>query len=209
MIISLMKKILHSSPEIIRRNKGRNVHSNYGMRRNFDALFCAVDEVSHGAEYLYHTQTIAASDGGSVSSGSPSSETLPWDESQHSSYSSQLYAEYQDHDEETTSYGKTKQRSAANQRERKRMKSINDAFENLRDFIPLPLSERKKLSKVDTLKYAIMYIGNMTEILQQYEDTLYYRKKKHSETPKKVIMKCKQESSGECACLFSLNLCSL
>lgn len=85
--------------------------------------------------------------------------------------------------------GKKRQhRTAANQRERKRMKSINDAFDHLRQNIPLPESERNKLSKVDTLKYAIMYIGNMTEILQQYEDTLYYRKKKHSEAPKKVVV---------------------
>lgn len=68
------------------------------------------------------------------------------------------------------------------------MKSINDAFDDLRQNIPLPESERSKLSKVDTLKYAIMYIGNMTEILQQYEDTLYYRKKKHSEAQKKVVV---------------------
>jgi len=72
------------------------------------------------------------------------------------------------------------------------MKSINDAFDDLRQYIPLPVSERSKLSKVDTLKYAIMYIGNMTETLQQYEDTLYYRKKKHSEAPKKVVLKCKR-----------------
>lgn len=85
-------------------------------------------------------------------------------------------------------------RTAANQRERKRMKSINDAFDHLRQYIPLPESERAKLSKVDTLKYAIMYIGNMTELLQQYEDTLYYRKKKHSEAPKRIVVRSRQES---------------
>lgn len=94
---------------------------------------------------------------------------------------------------------KKQHRTAANQRERKRMKSINDAFDNLRQYIPLSESERSKLSKVDTLKYAIMYIGNMTELLQQYEDTLYYRKKKHSESPKSISVCSKVERTGRCA----------
>ncbi len=42
---------------------------------------------------------------------------------------------------------KMHQRNAANQRERKRMKTINDAFEGLRDRIPLAGGDRK-LSKV-------------------------------------------------------------
>ena len=41
------------------------------------------------------------------------------------------------------------QRNAANQRERKRMKTINEAFEGLRDRIPLAGGDRK-LSKVNT-----------------------------------------------------------
>ena len=46
------------------------------------------------------------------------------------------------------------QRQAANQRERKRMQSINEAFEGLRVCIPT-LPYEKRLSKVDTLKLAI------------------------------------------------------
>ena len=49
-------------------------------------------------------------------------------------------------------------RQAANMRERKRMQSINEAFEALRSKIPTPPYE-KRLSKVDTLKLAIEYIG--------------------------------------------------
>jgi len=46
------------------------------------------------------------------------------------------------------------QRHAANLRERKRMQSINDAFEGLRQHIPT-LPYEKRLSKVDTLRLTI------------------------------------------------------
>lgn len=55
------------------------------------------------------------------------------------------------------------QRQAANQRERKRMLSINDAFEGLRAHIPT-LPYEKRLSKVDTLRLAIGYIGFLSEL---------------------------------------------
>ena len=50
------------------------------------------------------------------------------------------------------------QRQAANLRERRRMQSINEAFEGLRAHIPT-LPYEKRLSKVDTLRLAIGYIG--------------------------------------------------
>ena len=46
------------------------------------------------------------------------------------------------------------QRFAANMRERKRMQSINEAFEGLRQHIPT-LPYEKRLSKVDTLRLTI------------------------------------------------------
>lgn len=60
---------------------------------------------------------------------------------------------------------KTVQRKAANQRERRRMKSINDAFDILRESFPASFNADKKLSKVDTLKLAIRYIGQLTELI--------------------------------------------
>ncbi|EDO43849.1 predicted protein, partial [Nematostella vectensis] len=56
------------------------------------------------------------------------------------------------------------QRHAANLRERKRMQSINEAFEGLRKHIPT-LPYEKRLSKVDTLRLAIGYIGFLTEMI--------------------------------------------
>ncbi|XP_053205375.1 uncharacterized protein LOC128389770 [Panonychus citri] len=56
------------------------------------------------------------------------------------------------------------QRQAANLRERRRMQSINDAFESLRAHIPT-LPYEKRLSKVDTLKLAIGYIDFLSELI--------------------------------------------
>lgn len=58
------------------------------------------------------------------------------------------------------------QRHAANMRERRRMQSINEAFESLRIHIPT-LPYEKKLSKVDTLRLAIGYISFLTELLNK------------------------------------------
>lgn len=56
------------------------------------------------------------------------------------------------------------QRRAANLRERRRMQSINEAFEGLRSHIPT-LPYEKRLSKVDTLRLAIGYIGFLADML--------------------------------------------
>ncbi|KAH0627516.1 hypothetical protein JD844_003305 [Phrynosoma platyrhinos] len=54
-------------------------------------------------------------------------------------------------------------RQAANVRERRRMQSINEAFEGLRSHIPT-LPYEKRLSKVDTLRLAIGYINFLSEL---------------------------------------------
>ncbi|XP_002733194.2 basic helix-loop-helix transcription factor scleraxis-like [Saccoglossus kowalevskii] len=56
------------------------------------------------------------------------------------------------------------QRHAANIRERKRMMSINSAFEELRCHVPT-FPYEKRLSKIDTLRLAIAYIALLREIL--------------------------------------------
>lgn len=57
-----------------------------------------------------------------------------------------------------------RQRYAANQRERRRMESINTAFDGLRHSIPtLPFEKRP--SKVDTLRLAIKYINDLQTML--------------------------------------------
>uniref|UniRef100_A0A8C7CXF5 Si:dkey-34f9.3 n=1 Tax=Oncorhynchus kisutch TaxID=8019 RepID=A0A8C7CXF5_ONCKI len=53
------------------------------------------------------------------------------------------------------------QRHAANIRERKRMLSINSAFEELRCHVPT-FPYEKRLSKIDTLRLAIAYIDDVS-----------------------------------------------
>ena len=84
--------------------------------------------------------------------------------------------------------GQVHQRHAANLRERRRMQSINDAFEGLRSHIPT-LPYEKRLSKVDTLRLAIGYIGFLAETLNSTSGPdceLAGR----IEQPRKVIIHC-------------------
>ncbi|GFR71849.1 pancreas transcription factor 1 subunit alpha [Elysia marginata] len=89
------------------------------------------------------------------------------------------------------------QRKAANMRERKRMKSINDAFEQLRDRIPLSATSLKadrRVSKVDTLRLAIRYISYLSKVVKNCGDVtgVGYNKR-----PKeKIILRCHLTASG-------------
>uniref|UniRef100_A0A3B1JAT6 Neurogenic differentiation factor 1-like n=1 Tax=Astyanax mexicanus TaxID=7994 RepID=A0A3B1JAT6_ASTMX len=65
------------------------------------------------------------------------------------------------------------QRHAANIRERKRMLSINSAFEQLRCHVPT-FPYEKRLSKIDTLRLAIAYIALLREILMSGCDPKSY-----------------------------------
>ncbi|XP_066586243.1 uncharacterized protein Fer2 isoform X2 [Prorops nasuta] len=65
------------------------------------------------------------------------------------------------------------QRHAANIRERKRMLSINSAFDELRVHVPT-FPYEKRLSKIDTLRLAIAYIALLREVLAARLDPLTY-----------------------------------
>nr|XP_036222300.1 basic helix-loop-helix transcription factor amos [Bactrocera oleae]XP_036222302.1 basic helix-loop-helix transcription factor amos [Bactrocera oleae] len=57
-----------------------------------------------------------------------------------------------------------KRRLAANARERRRMNSLNDAFDKLRDVVP-SLGNDRRLSKYETLQMAQAYIGDLLKLL--------------------------------------------
>lgn len=57
-----------------------------------------------------------------------------------------------------------RRRLAANARERRRMNSLNDAFDRLRDVVP-SLGNDRKLSKFETLQMAQTYINALNELL--------------------------------------------
>lgn len=69
------------------------------------------------------------------------------------------------------------------------MQSINDAFEGLRTHIPT-LPYEKRLSKVDTLRLAIGYIGFLAELVQNDAQTKENVTSHVGEQPKKVIIHC-------------------
>ncbi|CAG9105529.1 unnamed protein product [Plutella xylostella] len=56
------------------------------------------------------------------------------------------------------------QRRAANIRERRRMFNLNEAFDKLRRKVPT-FAYEKRLSRIETLRLAITYIGFMCELL--------------------------------------------
>ncbi|XP_008419982.1 pancreas transcription factor 1 subunit alpha [Poecilia reticulata] len=56
------------------------------------------------------------------------------------------------------------QRQAANVRERKRMFSLNEAFDELRRKVPT-FAYEKRLSRIETLRLAIVYISFMMDLL--------------------------------------------
>lgn len=86
---------------------------------------------------------------------------------------------------------KQQQRKAANMRERRRMKSINDAFDNLRNSIPSNLNADRRLSKVDTLRLAIRYIGHLSNLVQTTTDLpSEAAMKKNSRVHEKIIVRC-------------------
>lgn len=57
------------------------------------------------------------------------------------------------------------QRQAANVRERKRMFSLNEAFDALRRKVPT-FAYEKRLSRIETLRLAIVYIAFMKDLLE-------------------------------------------
>lgn len=67
------------------------------------------------------------------------------------------------------------------------MQSINEAFEGLRHHIPT-LPYEKRLSKVDTLRLAIGYIGFLTEMISSDMNHRQALQPTSAEQPRKVMI---------------------
>uniref|UniRef100_A0A8C4RP78 Mesogenin-1 n=1 Tax=Erpetoichthys calabaricus TaxID=27687 RepID=A0A8C4RP78_ERPCA len=60
-----------------------------------------------------------------------------------------------------------KRRMKASEREKLRMRSLADALHQLRDYLPADYSQRgQPLTKIQTLKYTIQYINELSELLR-------------------------------------------
>lgn len=60
-----------------------------------------------------------------------------------------------------------KRRLAANERERRRMNGLNEAFDKLRDVVPT-IGDEHRLSKYETLQMAQSYIRALCDLLEVY-----------------------------------------
>jgi len=60
-----------------------------------------------------------------------------------------------------------KRRLAANARERRRMNGLNEAFDRLREAIPMSMDDDHKLSKYETLQMAQSYISALCNLLNK------------------------------------------
>ncbi|KAK6022620.1 Helix-loop-helix DNA-binding domain protein [Ostertagia ostertagi] len=87
-----------------------------------------------------------------------------------------------------------KQRVAANERERKRMNSINRGFDYLRQRLPCNTHE-KKLSKVDTLRGAMEYIRKLQAVLEQELPP-------DGKTEHKILINSVDGNSQESSCIW-------
>jgi len=67
-------------------------------------------------------------------------------------------------DDVTRNRAALERRLLANERERRRMLQLNEAFDQLRAVVPL-MSSRRKLSKYDTLQLAQSYISALVDLL--------------------------------------------
>ncbi|XP_023662777.1 mesogenin-1 [Paramormyrops kingsleyae] len=60
-----------------------------------------------------------------------------------------------------------KRRMKASEREKMRMRSLADALHQLRDYLPPDYSQRgQPLTKIQTLKYTIQYINELSDLLK-------------------------------------------
>ena len=117
----------------------------------------------------YHTVQLAAQSGHQLPSAS-----IPVPQYAGSISSSPTWSQLTERSVTVTSQSKPKrsrrriatvpQRRAANIRERHRMEKLNTAFDKLRKRIPT-FAYEKRLSRIDTLRLAIMYINFMRELL--------------------------------------------
>lgn len=155
----------------------------------------------------YRPTSVSGSDVCYSTGGGGTEELCPSPVSTHSSNSSHSLEDTMLQDKLSAKSGKLPkgpirklhQRRAANVRERRRMRTINDAFEHLRKRVP-QAAEDKKTSKVDTLKLAVKYINDLTELLKSCGETNLPGLRK-GKCNKKVVIN--YSTPGMCACLHS------
>ena len=88
-----------------------------------------------------------------------------------------------------------------NERERNRVKQVNDGFDELRQRVPF-LPEKKKLSKVEILRCAALYIKDLKDILEEYDCN-------NSSKNKRSNSECNSSNSGDEEDILSTDMLNL
>ena len=76
--------------------------------------------------------------------------------------------------------GVSRQRRAANERERKRIQGVNRAFDELKN--ALPVSNTEDISKIDILRVATKWIDHLTKLLDQ-DQKIHIQPREYREEP--------------------------
>lgn len=92
--------------------------------------------------------------------------------------------------------------SKRNERERSRVRNVNDAFDNLKNSLPLDISKlTKRMSKVEILRMAINYIRDLEGVLscngqqQQQQDNLQQSFQQQQQSADYKYLKAEQQQS--------------
>lgn len=104
------------------------------------------------------------------SSGQEDTGDLPFDFNTQETAAATTAATQQQQQQQRTSKSKmsTKRRMKASEREKMRMRSLAEALHQLRDYLPPDYSKRgQPLTKIQTLKYTIEYINQLSETLSR------------------------------------------
>ncbi|XP_058396468.1 mesoderm posterior protein 1 [Diceros bicornis minor] len=76
------------------------------------------------------------------------------------------------------------QRQNASEREKLRMRTLARALHELRGFLPPSVAPAgQSLTKIETLRLAIRYIGHLSAVLGLSEESLQRRRRRHSDAP--------------------------
>ncbi|EAT47216.1 AAEL001652-PA [Aedes aegypti] len=146
-------KLIPSSSVTSNSGFSRYSPNNTGKQSGLDRIY---------SPYTIPTKVSRSLNLGSVPSSSPTPSTLSTTSSSGDSGSLGAIAPGAILQPEITK----KRRLAANARERRRMNSLNDAFDRLRDVVP-SLGNDRKLSKFETLQMAQTYIAALNELLSR------------------------------------------
>ena len=165
----------HGGQEVYHGHEGHaehegHVEGEHGVHEEHNLYPSAYDTIAGGG-YVGEYNTADGNDSGVTSEGTEEYNDFHEDISNNDNTKKRIEAPlsaWKTKQLKLSVAGVMKRRKDANKRERKRMNGLNEAFEKLREHIPGGKKQHnKKLSKMETLQMANMYIRTLVNILEQ------------------------------------------